>query len=768
MFILLKGDETMGFYDFPHTKNYYEEVGFIIDKIKELEELINKQILYKLPIASSDTLGGIKADAKRETDTVPVRIDSTGKLFAEKYTLDMATTSTLGGVKADIKQPSDTQPVRIDSSTGKLYTAEPKEPKPYELKQATTSTLGGIKADVKQSVDTQPVRIDTASGKLYTAPGSGGGGEYVLPQANAKELGGIKAEERTMEETQPVHIDNTTGMLYTAKGSYELPIASTTLGGVVGDLKTPAETNPVKIDPQGNMFTKPYELKQADSYTLGGIYATPKSTEDTQEVKIDKETGRLFVKPGSGGGSSYVLPQADEWHLGGIKAKAIDTQTFDPDNFEGYYTEQIQINEDTGFLYSKPQNGGSGMLYNSNFAEGKLDYYRSMEFSDEDPIGTRKKLCDNWYIEKIGNVRKNENQKITNYGTYFSVNTPDGFGSHFQWAIVQDLPANLYNYLGTNRKIWCTLAYKNQLRLPGGKMKLEIIADDTVVASGDIPMDEFQNNLQHFTVTNVNLTNNTIKTQLSYQKKLSVRLTLPDTDKEFHIDIFNMKLEIGTNGNTPYTPPNSIDERLRIQAFDPGLMLYANKTVYVATTGNDSTGDGTEQKPYKTINYALSRIPKNLNGYTAKVNVAEGTYKEDVMISDTIGNIQIFATNVSVNTIYINNCSYVYVKGITVLKQLESSAPVTIHNSSVSIANCIAKTASQANIAIQRSLVDIKNTTTGNATFANIYGVWSLFSVEYSTFTGNSTNIYSQSSIVCIESTTIGQTRKVGGGQIFE
>ena len=196
--------------------------------------------------------------------------------------------------------------------------------------------------------------------------------------------------------------------------------------------------------------------------------------------------------------------------------------------------------------------------------------------------------------------------------------------------------------------------------------------------------------------------------------------------------------------------------------------LTRDITVYVATTGNDSTGDGSELKPYKTINYALSRIPKNLNGFTATVNVAEGTYKEDVRISDTIGNIHIFATNVSVNTIYINNCSYVYVKGITVLKQHERSAPVIINNSNVSIDDCIAKTTSQTNITIHRSLVDIKNTTTGNATYANIYGVWSLVSVEYSTFTGNSTNINSQSSIICIESTTIGQTRKVGGGQIFE
>jgi hypothetical protein len=60
--------------------------------------------------------------------------------------------------------------------------------------------------------------------------------------------------------------------------------------------------------------------------------------------------------------------------------------------------------------------------------------------------------------------------------------------------------------------------------------------------------------------------------------------------------------------------------------------LEADVTYYVATTGSDTTGDGTSAKPYKTIQRAVDILPKDLNGYTAMIQVAAGTYSEDVKI----------------------------------------------------------------------------------------------------------------------------------------
>lgn len=67
--------------------------------------------------------------------------------------------------------------------------------------------------------------------------------------------------------------------------------------------------------------------------------------------------------------------------------------------------------------------------------------------------------------------------------------------------------------------------------------------------------------------------------------------------------------------------------------------LDANMTVYVAVSGSDRTGDGSSTAPYQTITKAISTIPKNLNGFNAIINIASGTYNEDVFIEKTFGGI---------------------------------------------------------------------------------------------------------------------------------
>lgn len=76
----------------------------------------------------------------------------------------------------------------------------------------------------------------------------------------------------------------------------------------------------------------------------------------------------------------------------------------------------------------------------------------------------------------------------------------------------------------------------------------------------------------------------------------------------------------------------------KIITFMKGIKpLEADVAYYVATTGSDLTGDGTQAKPYKTIQRAVDILPKDLNGYTATIQVAAGTYGEDVKISSLHG-----------------------------------------------------------------------------------------------------------------------------------
>ena len=76
------------------------------------------------------------------------------------------------------------------------------------------------------------------------------------------------------------------------------------------------------------------------------------------------------------------------------------------------------------------------------------------------------------------------------------------------------------------------------------------------------------------------------------------------------------------------TPINAAN----LNAMQKNMGLDANMTVYVAVSGSDSTGNGSSTSPYQTITKALSVIPKNLNGYSATINIASGSYAEVLTI----------------------------------------------------------------------------------------------------------------------------------------
>jgi hypothetical protein len=102
--------------------------------------------------------------------------------------------------------------------------------------------------------------------------------------------------------------------------------------------------------------------------------------------------------------------------------------------------------------------------------------------------------------------------------------------------------------------------------------------------------------------------------------------------------------------------------------------LEADVTYYVATTGSDTTGDGTSAKPYKTIQRAVDILPKDLNGHIAIIQVAAGTYDEDVnILSFHGGELQLLSSSkdtladtCKVRLVFVKYCgSYVQVNGFT-------------------------------------------------------------------------------------------------------
>ena len=97
--------------------------------------------------------------------------------------------------------------------------------------------------------------------------------------------------------------------------------------------------------------------------------------------------------------------------------------------------------------------------------------------------------------------------------------------------------------------------------------------------------------------------------------------------------------------------------------------LTENKTIYVSTTGNDTTGTGTVILPYKTWAKALSMIPKNQNGFDATLNVAGGTYAENVIINGFHGGSLNIVLNgaTSINSLYVQESTQCYISSASVV-----------------------------------------------------------------------------------------------------
>lgn len=106
-------------------------------------------------------------------------------------------------------------------------------------------------------------------------------------------------------------------------------------------------------------------------------------------------------------------------------------------------------------------------------------------------------------------------------------------------------------------------------------------------------------------------------------------------------DSYFATVERADNPSVAGTPVNAAN----LNAMQDAAGLTGHKAVYVATTGSDSVGDGSQANPYATISKAISTIPANLNGYTARIYIAAGTYTENVTVQNFGNGIIAFSGN---------------------------------------------------------------------------------------------------------------------------
>ncbi len=100
---------------------------------------------------------------------------------ASKGIIGQASSNALGGVKADTKTENDTQAVRIDTESGKLYTAG--------LPTASSDVLGGVKVGENLLVDTNGVmKVDTTDEVAETEKPIAANAVYAVMQNTQQKI----------------------------------------------------------------------------------------------------------------------------------------------------------------------------------------------------------------------------------------------------------------------------------------------------------------------------------------------------------------------------------------------------------------------------------------------------------------------------------------------------------------------------------------------------------------------------------------------------
>lgn len=74
-----------------------------------------------------------------------------------------------------------------------------------------------------------------------------------------------------------------------------------------------------------------------------------------------------------------------------------------------------------------------------------------------------------------------------------------------------------------------------------------------------------------------------------------------------------------------------------VSELDTISSVTKDATIYVSTSGDNAAGDGSEVAPFKTIQHAINSIAKNLDNRAITINIASGTYSENVEVSGFYG-----------------------------------------------------------------------------------------------------------------------------------
>lgn len=98
--------------------------------------------------------------------------------------------------------------------------------------------------------------------------------------------------------------------------------------------------------------------------------------------------------------------------------------------------------------------------------------------------------------------------------------------------------------------------------------------------------------------------------------------------------------------------------------------LTSDVNLYVDPSSGNDSNPGTQQAPFKTIQAAIDSLPKNLNGFNAKINLASGDYQgQNVSILSFYGGSLTIAgsskSTVQLEPVFVVGCNYVKIQNIS-------------------------------------------------------------------------------------------------------
>lgn len=171
----------------------------------------------------------------------------------------------------------------------------------------------------------------------------------------------------------------------------------------------------------------------------------------------------------------------------------------------------------------------------------------------------------------------------------------------------------------------------------------------------------------------------------------------PITQGEFKNALTNLQAFLDETVNLDKTPNGDtiLTETTGVKA------TTADMNIYVATTGSDTTGDGSSGSPYKTIGKALAQVPQIIN-HDVYIRVADGTYTSFPDIKGFAGEGELVIKGSSENASVVNinspDTTVILVRNMAVDVSLRymsfktscsASEAIRVEYGRVSIANCV-------------------------------------------------------------------------------